>query len=332
MNKYNDEYLNLLLKTKMLINSKSDNSNIKLSNELIDLIYKMSPTNKSLYRYRPMNKNNIDALINDRLYFSTPNNYSDIYDSLFTINFKSNFDQIDYAAEMINKSVEDNDNILKLLENTIYSSQLNKINLTNTHPKKEEIVNAKELIKSFVLDSFAKDMTGIKSQIKSICFTEKFDDLKMWDQYGGGYKGFCLEYDISNVSQSKTDINTISSLFPIAYSDIPYDFSETYFPLLYNKTFHFDLDYDWFGFFKTQLIKNKEHYSMENEWRLLDLNQEVKYITIKPKAIYLGPALEDSDIQLLYNIAKEKNIPIYKLYIDFYNPTYNLNYKLIEKL
>lgn len=41
----------------------------------------------------------------------------------------------------------------------------------------------------------------------------------MWDRYGGGYKGFALEYDLRNCIFKYNKLNLNVNLFPIMYTD-----------------------------------------------------------------------------------------------------------------
>ena len=41
----------------------------------------------------------------------------------------------------------------------------------------------------------------------------------MWDRYGGGYKGFALEYDLRNCIFRYNKLSLNVNLFPIMYTD-----------------------------------------------------------------------------------------------------------------
>ncbi|WP_321834339.1 DUF2971 domain-containing protein [Clostridium butyricum] len=53
------------------------------------------------------------------------------------------------------------------------------------------------------------------------CFTERVDNIRMWNEYADLSKGFCIEYD---TSQNQLFGN---STLPILYSNTPYDSSRT---------------------------------------------------------------------------------------------------------
>lgn len=83
---------------------------------------------------------------------------------------------------------------------------------------------------------------------------------------------------------------------------------------------------------KVALIKSKE-WAYEKEWRLFyqlskgyDPEQHscIKY---KPSAIYLGRNISDINQKILVDIAKEKDLPVYRMYIDERSRKYRLRWK-----
>jgi len=51
------------------------------------------------------------------------------------------------------------------------------------------------------------------------CFTESVQSKYMWDRYGGGYKGFALEYDLRDCIFRYSKLSLNVNLFPVMYTD-----------------------------------------------------------------------------------------------------------------
>lgn len=286
----------------------------------------MAPNNYKIYRYRKINENNLKAFVDDKLYFSKASYYSDCFDSMIRVDLNKFINELISGLNYANNiRLMDDKKCVNDFINFLFNNCKNKIpNFASYENNRNNIfVLSKELIgtrANIFINELKNDLfnqiADVKSKISSICFTEKFDDIKIWDAYADGHKGFCLEYNIGNFSYFDND-NMVATLFPIAYSDEPYDFSSTFIPLYINNKFNFNLEYDYFGFFKMQLFKRKDYYSFENEWRLLNSNLEAKYINIKPTAIYLGIDIDIEYLKELVDIAKKKNIKIYKMTYDY---------------
>ena len=64
----------------------------------------------------------------------------------------------------------------------------------------------------------------------------------------------------------------------------------------------------------------------EKEWRFVSMCQNHPGIKVKPTAIYLGCKMEQNNRNALYNFARENNIPIYQMRMDFSQKKYSFDY------
>lgn len=162
----------------------------------------------------------------------------------------------------------------------------------------------KELLKEFV------DKT--KRQIRLCSFSERNDSILMWSHYSDGHKGICVQYDFQN------DNDIYNYLEPVYYTNNIFDITP------------------YFGSGRVPLkiaaiIKAKD-WQYEKEWRLtfptFDENPNNGYYSVsKPVAIFLGARFDDnseSNKKTLFAIAKEKDIPIYKMDI------HSSEFKIVE--
>lgn len=142
-----------------------------------------------------------------------------------------------------------------------------------------------------------------------ICsFSECKDNILMWSHYSNCHKGFCIEYDFSQLIKSK------ALVLPVIYSKTVPDIADTY-------------------------LKNKKRYSSiytksldweyEKEWRFILVgDSEGENLRIdKPKAIYLGCNIDKRLEEDLIKICKDKEIKCYKAKKDSYE--YKLNFEKV---
>ncbi len=296
-----------------------------------------------IYRYRSLSIKSLEDIKNNRLTFSTSNYYDDPFDTYLRINREKLKNDI--------KKIFEEKNIVEIVK--IFFSILG-IKITE-----EEILNK---IKDLNLDNFYQyvlrmmnenSRNVLRSYTLSACFSESGLNESLWLKYADQHKGFAIIYDPYDESKylcGKQDkckqcplSNQTASLYPIYYSDEPYDATE------YAKWFTASLVLNKFtseaiandiilSMFpkmswereKITLIKKKCHM-YDQEWRMISSVWNNKPITIewKPYGIILGLNMSFEDKDLVYNNAKLAGIEnIFECYIDD-NDT--LNYRTYKK-
>jgi antitoxin component of RelBE/YafQ-DinJ toxin-antitoxin module len=87
---------------------------------------------------------------------------------------------------------------------------------------------------------------------------------------------------------------------------------------------------------KIALQKSSE-WSYEKEWRIIYTNNDVATqskanvpFSASPTALYLGRRISHLYERLLKDIANEKGIPVYKMFLDDNSPTYRLIPKKVQ--
>ena len=162
----------------------------------------------------------------------------------------------------------------------------------------------------------------------------------MWAHYTDSHKGFAVEYDFRNYStpcvscQNKCLQEHYESLFPVVYSIEKFnakDFLSEYMLQIFMSNFSNNLFIpkdDVLAIYKIFLHKSLD-WEYENEWRFISMCQNHPGIKVKPSAIYLGCKMEQSNRNELCSFARENNIPIYQMYINFSQKEYSFDYKKI---
>lgn len=225
---------------------------------------------KKMYRYRPLNIYTIDELINEHVFLASPN-IDDIFDTSVVNKGKSSTGAL--AAYNIMKYMKIKDPTLD--ENYKY------------------------------YDKYFEDYNNnLKKSVRIACFTEKNDNVPMWQYYAEKSTGICIEYSI-NVEELVNNNRNIYFL-PVIYT------------MDYNQYFPYDLEIEE----KSKLIAiicsvlKMEDWKFEKEWRMIAFNKEDLdenlYIKLEINAIYFGietPQLIKDVIKRLLN----KKISLYEM-------------------
>jgi len=72
------------------------------------------------------------------------------------------------------------------------------------------------------------------------------------------------------------------------------------------------------------LIQKRQVWSYEREWRIVCPRRDLKYFDMKPDAIYLGPLIQQNLALRLYEIARDKELPMFKMEINYRSPSFEL--------
>lgn len=279
----------------------------------------------SIFRYRSDTEKNINAFVIDKLYFSTPENFNDPYDSLFYIN-KS------YFFKMIKRELDEHmDDYL--------STQI-KCRL----PEVYQILQRNSMIMGNKLESrhiekFFKNIdvsiNGLKADMrkypKIICFSKVCTSTLLWSHYANYHKGFSLVYDKNDLLSAKCydDDNIESSEDCILLKDIEYrkqrfDLGEYLYHYIPSTQItlsgRYEIPEDKVYLPINALIRKSPEWNYEKEVRaILNRNplkkNRISYMKIKPIAIILGASMLSKTSGELIYIARNKNIPIFKEYI-----------------
>lgn len=300
----------------------------------------------SLFRYRPCDennpeqlKNNIEAFRDDNIYASTADKFNDPYDTLVRYDINSikklvsslflpdTLIQIKRYLEQGNNFPDsmkqsnpdvDFDNVKKELLRFDISSNSERI-----EDYKKRIISS--------IDFYYPIMAEMNKRFVSIaCFSEDIQSIAMWSHYAHSHQGFALEYNFR-----KTFEKGIANcgIFPVIYDDERYDASLLMAISFLRLMGSHVLNPDAMSHIKCSLHKAKL-WEYEKEWRLLDytfrdpFTASPRVIHYCPTAIYYGAKLPLHIKAQLHEIAQNKKVTEYEMYIDYSSPTYEMNYKL----
>lgn len=271
-----------------------------------------------LYRYYSFDKDKIkQELLKGNLHISSPLYFNDPYDCELLLN-KNIFNQEDIKEKTL-KSIE---GILKSRHIKLAEYDKSRIQLSDNLVEDIKIVLSHYIIhlkSNFdeILANQLQDVTRLyKELIGIICFSSKFDSILMWSHYAHYHTGFCIKFEFTK----NTDI--YKSLFPVIYRKSRPD------------TISKALKKEKYWSMLSVLCKSND-WSYEFEWRSVFLNikkiigintsKTESYINVLPyiKGVYLGTNIEPNNEKLIIPMARQLNIPVYKMKLS------DLEYKLV---
>lgn len=332
------EFKELLDKT-IVKNYDSVNSYENQIQNLRSFVHNIIP--EKLYRYRKYNQDTIKDLKTFIIRPSSPQFFNDPYDCQIFIDKNEIFEKIQNAnfKYYISKWLELNPNF----ENLLSSAQKKSLSEAFDQSNQNLAITFKLFLPMFnkmVDEAIYQSLALIKQITKICCFSEDVKSPLMWAHYTDSHKGFAVEYDFRNYStpcvscQNKCSQEHYESLFPIVYSIEKFnakDFLSEYMLQIFMSNFSKNLFIpkdDILAIYKIFLHKSLD-WEYEKEWRFISMCQNHPGIKVKPSAIYLGCKMEQSNRNELCSFARENNIPIYQMYINFSQKEYSFDYKKI---
>jgi len=347
--KNRDQLIDYLLEIQVSCSLSLDEEK-KIVGEIFKNCWDTTPEN--LYRYRSCTDYNYEALLNDKLILTKPTLFNDPYDSLLFIDKHS-------ILQTLKNGEQDNVDFIGLIKSNIQFREEQEQSLgkelverfANLKPYKskiEELVSKQLSIKKILTEAEVFIETSLKSLKQSSlvgCFSEDVSSILMWSHYAQNHKGFALNYDFKSMYYIDVGIpNVVGShfvdkkLFPVKYSDERYD-ATAYIDFHMLDAFYksVDLEYhepffDKLFYYKIQLLKSKE-WQYEKEWRIIqqtnidlfDGKPDFHYVeNISPKEIFLGANINNADKDILIEISKKKNLPIFQMELDLFSKSYRL--------
>ena len=284
-----------------------------------------------LYRYRPVSIKTIEALKNNKLYFSTANYYDDPFDTFINVRINEIRSEL---SKMKNTDASKLVNMASTLANAFEVPAVNKATI-------QKMISRIDDISGDVENYFRNIRNEIKKDVYSVCFSESPFNEELWLKYAEQHKGFVAEYDLTNMEKlicgkkeecKYCGVNLYGSrLFPVYYSENLYDATRFAQFLTVCSQMGINLTADRFEKLKDlfgnqnwerekiSLIKNVCH-SYDEEWRMImsepmNTNQPVMREWI-PSAIYIGLRMKPSEVALISSIARAAGVEkIYKCII-----------------
>ena len=200
---------------------------------------------------------------------------------------------------------------------------LNKQSLDNYGWEVPELERfLKDIKELFLLASFSQNLT---------------DNIPMWAHYANDHKGFCVEYRIVDpkylypISYEAERVAIASSITKLIPKFLNYDktkISETdpelrlYFNIIYHMTIMKHKSWEYEKEYRA-IYFNQTAEKLGNKVPLSDLGLEIS-------KIYVGTDCDIENKQRLLQIATKLNCEINEMYLDEYEPSFELHFQALS--
>jgi len=224
-----------------------------------------------LYKYSAFTAQNLENLKNQIIYFSSPRGFNDPYDCSVTPTIR-------FPTEAEVHCVRNG----YLDDPTISPTTREQLVRTTNDEMRLMIVSAAEKLTAEKVKEFS-EKRGV------CCFSEVCDELLMWAHYGGNYRGFCLEFDIS----------FFPKIQKVQYSnELP-----TFNPISVLNT---ELGTeDFMSVFSSKSLS----WAYEKEWRAFhaDVGTSYCYPSEALTGVYFGPEISSAALEIICLILQGQN-------------------------
>ena len=296
--------------------------------ELDEVDLKQYPT--SIFKYKPCNQYAFEMLENQYLYAAFPKESVDKSDSLIRMNMSEKEKQrledffICHLYELFYYEIEPKGMKPKKHKHKLSAFKSKQKQLTqeyytmkNNHVPFASSKMARKVLQKLAQpeyeEFFNKWITSaaqhLRNTISVCCVSDTNKNRKNWEDYANHFKGFVIEYDLSDNCDNKY----IGNMFPMSY------YVEDDFPtisvadiIIYGESKRIGCEFNTKEFFINILrcSLNKNHdYLPEKEWRILSMQSHIPF---KIKAVYVGHNCAKHNTARILNICKKQNIPVYQ--------------------
>lgn len=256
-----------------------------------------------LYKYRGVSQNTLEALRNDFLFSSQPQEFNDIFEGSITLQKPA------IVANLYRKLYADARRRYPFLPDKVVTSHKEFIESTvqpfgGTYEEVTQdslLSSVLTMIEELMNGRMDKDIAWIQNYARNMynicCFSAKSNNELMWAHYADQHKGFCVGYSIKELNNDLTHLTL---------------------PVIYTKKCHVEIN-DWDdvdGSLCMHMLSTKSpQWSYEKEWRTFFLPNPPchKEIMPTPSVVYLGARISDKDAGAIYEICKNKGIQVYKM-------------------
>jgi hypothetical protein len=270
-----------------------------------------------LYKYfnlQELRDKKLEGFAMDHVWICGVTNQNDVYDSVL------HYDQHRVATHLIKehftdftKRLTDQESFseieLALIKNADDPMEAFAHCMIQKYPAKAESIVAmmvplRKIMKENedgILQAFIEK---VRNSIKISCFTEVHDAPDLWDRYGRGHTGYCLEYNFKELLPG--DLRN-RCMHPVTYLDHRFDVTR----FMVGEEDALSL----MGMIAS--LHKGTRWAVEKEWRLIIpggmMEADTNFMMPSPKAVYLGKNTNEEDSEQIMAIAAMKKIPVYRM-------------------
>lgn len=259
-----------------------------------------------LYKYREATEASIQALQEDFLYSSQPDQFNDIFESAIYLDkdkiveniWQTTYDSLSINGLLLPKmKVHSSEEMLDAIARH-FGGSLN--HFAENSPDSPFIKMITEAISRHQEKLLTFLQNNSRNMYNICCLSESYDNELMWAHYAGSHKGFCVGYGIKSLNNNMTQLT-----FPVIYSlENPFNIPKLE-----------DLDA---SLAMHALIRKTLAWAYEREWRIF-FPQNIpthRESMPTPNVVYLGVKTDEESKEKIRNICSNKKIPVFELEMD----------------
>ena len=271
---------------------------------------------EAIYQYHPYEEARIETFEQNSIWLSDPSKFNDPFDCAINVDFS----QVGKNKWLENMTPEarSSHGITDALLKQAKASEDPLTFLTNWLVENGKMTAAAAVaVKKAIVEVSEKNYEQMRQKwfyqnhktTKVSCFSTHPDLFLMWSYYTRGHTGFCLRYEPKPFS---VDDIRVRMLYPVIYSDIPFDMTGYLSTGRENPAVPLNILYSIQG-----VITKSSEWKHENEWRFVASGGVVpnasRFGFIPATAIYLGFGLDTNARKRLIGIAKHKKLRIFEM-------------------
>lgn len=308
-----------------------------LTRPVSESIREMMP--KSLFRFRTFEERSLDAFQNDIIYAVTADKFNDPYDTLVRydlegvekwVNTVMNTEALGKMKEWYAQGWDLPKEVKHILPKEMTDTFKKALSsIEDIRDYEERIEETRKRVISQIETYFPILSETSKRYSTIACFSESIESVLMWSHYANSHKGFSLEYNFRPILEQP--IKNVG-LFPVVYSEERLDISD-YIAYEFLRILGIPAKMpDIAASIKNALWKS-DIWAYEKEWRMIDstprdiTDERASAIHYKPVAIYYGRHMSSDDKKTLHEVATEKGIKEYEMYLDYSSRKYEMLYR-----
>lgn len=248
-----------------------------------------------LYKYRNFDTRTLELILENKIYFSDPNDFNDPLEFQPELILVDNFLYNSVIAYEVLTKNQVNKNYSHHKKNYPISAEFD---LTNTRLKIEEIFS--ELPPGTKLKDFITDQLKILLSHGVLSLSKNKTSSLMWSHYANEHYGLCLGYSIPKDKEK--------SLHPIDYKGNRFVHVDEIFCML-QKEEREEREIALFGIIKSALLTKSYCWEYEDEYRLLEVTPGVKDVGLILREIIFGLRMKKSVRDAIINAVKNSDDP-----------------------
>ena len=310
---------------------------LTLTRPVSEAIREMMP--KSLFRFRAINDRTIDALKNDIIYAVTADKFNDPYDTLVRydlagiekwLNTVMSIETLGKMKTWFAQGWDLPGEVQHILPKEMTDAlKMSLFSIENIKDVEGRIEETRQKMTSLIEVLFPILSETSKKYSAIACFSESIESVLMWSHYADSHKGFALEYDFRPTLEQP--IKNIG-VYPVVYEEERFDISDYIaweFLILLGVQAKMP---DTSALIKSALWKSSI-WAYEKEWRMIDstprdiTDDKASAILYKPVAIYYGRHISGENKRRLHELAMEKGIKEFEMYLDHSSLKYEMLFR-----